>query len=222
MWAPGTVARTRLFFPRDHSRLCRLPRKSPFGDRCARSYGLDALPVTHPINCTAAQDSEQYTNITDLDFQFSPSVKHAAVVAQPVQRVGVLDGFPQPADHVKLLARFRIRLRLELHRVRPRSFGIDQRQHQKSASVRRSSDLLRSRNVWQACREALNIGIVNGCWALRRLWFFHLTGIFSGDHFRLRQVPQRSRKEQPSTWDCNHSLCDVTILSLYLTVLSPF
>jgi len=85
-----------------------------------------------------------YTNlyiiiISNLHFQFSPSIKHATVVAQSVQCVGVLYGFPQPTDHVEPLAWLRVRLGLELHSVRPCSFRINQRQHQKPVSYSTSN-----------------------------------------------------------------------------------
>lgn len=70
----------------------------------------------------------------DLYVQFSPSIKQSAVVAQPVQRARMLNGFPKTTDHVEPLPWLRVGLRLELHCIRPRSLGINQRQHQKSAS----------------------------------------------------------------------------------------
>lgn len=85
-------------------------------------------------NSICAQKGNITANMADLHFQFGPSIKHATVIAEPIQHGGVLNSLPQPTDHVEPLAWLRVCLRLELHSVRPRSLSINQRQHQKPAA----------------------------------------------------------------------------------------
>ena len=114
------------------------------------------------LTCDRQTDRHRAIASTNLHVQFSASIKQATVVAQPVQCVGMLHGFPQSADQVEPLPRLRVRLRLELHGVRPRALRVDQRQHQKSTS-QRTHRILDSTAMSNAMRPTVIIIIFLQC-----------------------------------------------------------